>query len=212
MRKIDYIFLDLDGPILDGKLRHYNCYRDIILKDGGVPIDIDQYWNMKRAKIKRDIILHQSQYQNTYENFLQQWIDNIEKKEYLKFDELKPYISDTLSDWRDFAKSIVLVTMRNNHDNLLWQLHHFGIYNLLDNVISCSNIKQEGGKYNELKGLSFNTAIVIGDTEEDTITAEKLGIKVIAITNGLREKKHLCADYYFEEIYQIDMKQIISVI
>ena len=76
--RLDCIFLDLDGTILDGKLKHYNCYRDILIKDGGQPLDIDIYWNMKRSKIKRTITLEKSFYKKSYDDFYNQWIDNIE--------------------------------------------------------------------------------------------------------------------------------------
>ena len=59
-----------------------------------------------------------------------------------------------------------------------------------------------------MKDKIFNNAIFIGDTEEDTNTAKMLGIKSIGITNGLRNKKFLEADYYYEEIKDIDFNRL----
>jgi len=210
--KLDYIFLDLDGPILEGKLRHYNCYKDIILVDGGTPLEINDYWEMKRNKIRRDIVLEKSQYKNSYAKFIQRWNYQIEHRKYLLFDILKPEVKEVLISWRSIANNIVLVTMRNNRNNLLWQLKKLDIFSCLDQVIACPNIDGNGSKYSKLKDISFERAIFVGDTEEDTITAAKLGIKSIAITNGLRTKEHLDADYYFDEIKDIDFHKIIPLL
>lgn len=206
MEKLDYIFLDFDGPILDGKFKHYNCYKDIIVKDGGIPIDINQYWDMKRNKVSRDVLLRQSNYQGSYQSFLEQWVASIEKKHYLEQDVLKPNIHAALSSWLKLTKKIILVTMRNNRDTLLWQLSHLDLRIFFDEIISCPHsLTQADVKYHAIKHFDFKTAVMIGDTEEDTNTARKLNINSIAITNGLREKKYLDADYYYEEIFDIPL-------
>ena len=79
----DYIFLDLDGPILEGKNRHYECYKEIIETHGGDLLDLDTYWNLKRDKVTRDIILLKSNFQASYDVFLDSWIKNIENEKYL---------------------------------------------------------------------------------------------------------------------------------
>ena len=96
MNKLEYIFVDLDGTLLDGKIKHYMCYSDIIKKYGGTPICIDEYWEMKRNKIKRDKLLDITDFKGRYNQFLNCWIDNIEKDEYLKYDKLKPRSKEML--------------------------------------------------------------------------------------------------------------------
>jgi phosphoglycolate phosphatase-like HAD superfamily hydrolase len=206
-KKYDYIFIDLDGPILDGKYRHYNCYKDIILKDGGVPLDLNSYWNMKRNKINRIQVLKNSNYPETYENFLNQWLDCIEKKEYLEYDILKPNIISTLEKFIDYSDNIYLVTMRVQRANLLWQLEYHNLTKFFTSIINVG-FKDESPKYKALKHLNIKKGIFIGDTEEDTKTAKMLNIKSIGITNGLREKKFLYANYYFEELFYIDLEKI----
>ncbi|NOW89444.1 phosphoglycolate phosphatase-like HAD superfamily hydrolase [Clostridium beijerinckii] len=211
MEKLDYIFIDLDGTILEGKLKHHNCYKDIVIMDGGIPLDIDIYWNMKRNKISRDILLHKSYYKNTYNNFLNKWLMSIESKKYLSYDILKPNAVNTLIGWRSYSKKLILITMRNNSENLYWQLDRLSIRNLFDDVIicKCSNNTQ---KYDFIKDFIFTRAIVIGDTEYDTVLASKCNIKCIAVTNGLREKKFLNSDFYTSEIKDIDLEDIIKKI
>lgn len=202
---LDYIFLDFDGPLLDGKLRHYYCYKDIIMKYGGDLIDIDEYWDMKRSKVKRDVLLEKSKFENSYDVFYNEWIENIEKEEYLKYDILKPSVNDTLKKWKKLTSKIVLVTMRQSRETLIYQLKNLNIYDLFDEIIDCSPIKGMN-KYDVLKGKEFQKAIFIGDTEEDIKTAKLLKIPSIAILNGLRKKEFLEADYYYNEIKDIDLE------
>ena len=81
------------------------------------------------------------------------------------------------------------------------------MYNLLDEIIDCPP-QRKNTKYEALKHKNFKTAIFIGDTEEDTKTAKMLNIKSIGIISGLRKKEFLDADYYFEEIKDIDFNNL----
>lgn len=203
MKFFDYIFLDLDGPILEGKHRHYACYKEIVETHGGELLDIDTYWNLKRDKIKRDVVLLKSNFQASYDVFFDSWMKNIENEKYLELDILKPNVIETLNEWKNITDKIVLVTMRQNRAFLLQQLKDLDVYSLLDEIIDCPP-QRENTKYEALKNKIFSKAIFIGDTEEDTKTAKMLNIKSIGITNGLRSQKFLDADYYFEEIKDID--------
>ena len=211
MEKLDYILIDFDGTLLEGKYKHYNCYKDIINSDGGIPLDIDIYWEMKRNKVTRDVYLEKSYYKGTYEGFLQQWIQNIEDKKYLKYDILKPKVIETLKEWKRYANKLVLITMRNNKENLFWQLNTLGIEDLMDDVIVCRSIENKK-KHEFIKDYKINKAIVVGDTEDDIELALSCKIKSIVVTNGLRDKKFLKADFYTDEVKDIDIKGIIETI
>lgn len=210
MKKLDYIFIDLDGPILDGKLRNYNCYRDII-KDAGKPLDIVTYWMMKRNMVKQDVILEKSMYGGSYEEFYTQWFNNIEAEFYLDFDILKPNVNEVLLEWKKYVKCIVLITLRKNRDNLIWQLNKLNIIDLFDEIISCESMGSDS-KYNALMHFQYQHAIFIGDTEEDMNTAKKLNILSIGIINGLREKQYLDSNIYVPEIKDICLNDIISLV
>lgn len=206
-KMFDYIFLDLDGPLLEGKYRHYKCYEDIIKKHGGDILDIDTYWELKRNKVTRDVVLEKSNFKESYNVFFDAWMKNIEDKKYLKLDILKPNVIEILRQWKNISNSIVLVTMRQNRAFLIEQLKDLGVYNLLDEIIDCPP-QRKNTKYEALKHKNFKTAIFIGDTEEDTKTAKMLNIKSIGIISGLRKKEFLDADYYFEEIKDIDFNNL----
>ena len=206
-KMFDYIFLDLDGPILEGKYRHYECYKDIVNKFGGDILDINTYWNMKMSKVRRDVILKESAFKGSYEDFFNDWMCTVEDERYLKLDILKPQVIETLQKWKGITQKIVLVTMRQDESYLITQLQNLEVLSLLDEVIVCPP-QRKNTKYEALKNIKFNKAIFIGDTEEDTNTAKMLNIKSIGITNGLRKKKFLDADYYYKEIKDINFMEI----
>ena len=203
----DYIFLDLDGPILEGKNRHYQCYKDIIEKHGGNILDIDTYWDMKTSKITRDILLNKSDFQGSYSEFFEEWMKNIEDEKYLTLDILKPQVFETLDRWTKLTNKIVLVTMRQNREFLIQQLKNLKVHDFFDEIIDCPP-QRKNTKYEALKNTNFKKAIFIGDTEEDTNTAKMLNIKSIGITNGLRKNEFFDADYYYEEIKDIDFNTL----
>ena len=182
-KRFDYVFCDLDGTLLEDKQRHYECYKAIVKKYGGICIPPDEYWNGKRDKVKRTVLLEKSGFQGTYDDYLSAWLALIETPEFLKYETLKP---DTLSflEWlRDNSEHIVLTTQRRKRNNLLSQLEKLGISGFFEEVASGDH------KTDILEGEYNKDSLVIGDTEADEETAKRLGCTFIAVTDGLREEK-----------------------
>ncbi len=204
MKIYDSIFIDLDGPILDGKYRHYNCYRDIIKKFGGVPLDIETYWEMKRERKDLKVILSYSNINASSENFKELWIQNIEEDSYLKYDKLKPEIINSILRFKTKADNIYLVTMRSNEKNLFKQLDNLRLSHLFDKIVICNYIKNQS-KYSLLKNEPRTNAIFIGDTEVDLEAARLLNVKFIGIINGLRNSNFFIGEETCEELYLINI-------
>ncbi len=162
---------------------------------------------MKRRKVPRDIVLQKSNFQASYAVFVSQWMNNIENVKYLDLDNLKPQVIETLEAWKEISQFIVLVTMRQNRDHLLQQLRKLKVLPYFHQVIDCPP-QRHHSKYEALKDISFHKAIFVGDTEEDTKTAKMLGIPSIGITNGIRDREFLDADYYYPELKDIDFDEI----
>ena len=198
-KRFNYVFCDLDGTLLEDKQRHYECYKAIVKKYGGNCIPPDEYWNDKRNKVKRTVLLEKTGFQGTYDDYLSEWLALIETPEFLKYETLKP---DTLSflEWlRDNSEHIVLTTQRRNRKNLLSQLEKLGISGFFEEVASGDH------KTDILDGKYNKDSLVIGDTEADEETAKRLGCTFIAVTSGLRNEKYLTADRKItglKEIYE----------
>ena len=133
------------------------------------------------------------------------------KKEYLVYDVLRQSAIECLMEWKNYTDKLILITMRNNKENLDWQLDKLKIKRLFDEIIICK-CKENTNKYDFVENFKVNRGIVIGDTEHDIELSIACQLKCIAITSGLREKKYLDSDFYAEEIKDINMANLIKKI
>lgn len=202
------IILDLDGPLLEGRFRHYQCYRDILESFGHSPVGIDLYWTMKKDRANRHELLKLSNADHLYDQFLQAWMEKIETPEYLKLDTLQNGVVEILQCWKKDGIKLILATMRNNASNLKEQLSGLAITPLLDDILVVGS---------DLSGENKSTAVLpfirqypldeilwIGDTEVDVSSAKKLGIKVCALTCGLRSADYLSSlnpDFLMDDLH-----------
>ena len=127
--------------------------------------------------------------------FSKLWIENIENRKYLKLDKLFKDSVGLLS--RLNSEKLILITMRDNRKNLIWELKRLGLCDLFKAVLSCSplNNKDKTGpilEYIDDKNLSISkNSIIIGDSEKDIITGKKLNLTILAVDYGIRRKENL---------------------
>jgi phosphoglycolate phosphatase len=191
--------LDLDGPLLDGKQRHYSCYRNILEASGFEPIGIDEYWETKRGLVNRRELLKMSGAEAIYERFLAEWLLLIESPDALVLDRVQAGAIECLRNWKQERIEMILVTMRKNKNGLKQQLHSTGLGHHLDNVLVSDHAEGGEGKADAVRqfysdGLDrqfFEEGVWIGDTEADWQAAKSLGCEVFLVSNGLRNEKYL---------------------
>jgi len=193
MTAVKKIFLDLDGPLLDCKERHYHCYRRILEKFGYKPIDIDEYWEKKRAMISRRLLLNMSGAEDIYDDFLAAWLTMIESSDMLVLDKVQEGAVDCLRGWKEQGVELTLVTMRKNKHTLEEQLNLTGLRQFFDAVLVCDHADGGVGKADAVRELfqgnvNNETALLIGDTEADWEAAKSLGCEVVLLSNGLRNE------------------------
>lgn len=197
------IFIDLDGPILEGRRRHYQCYRDILLNSGeSLVLPLDDYWALKRSRTDISEILAATDARIGRDDFHEQWLKKIEAPEYITLDQLKPGAKETLEKWAR-ERRVHLATCRQFENVLLEQLEHLEILRLFSRVLCCGISERSLVKYRRIRALEYSRAVFIGDTEMDMESAARLGLPALAITTGLRDRALLQADHYFEEIRDI---------
>lgn len=206
--KYKYIFCDLDGTLLDDKMRHYLCYFDIVHMYGGNPISIDEYWCDKRNKVKRTELLEKTGFKSTYDIFYNEWIQRIEQEKYLSYEVLKPNISKAIEYIKQYVEKFYLVTMRNCEDNLMRQISYLGLKDYFDSIY-IGKTELGRSKADLIDKYYGTSALVIGDTEDDMMLAKKIGSPFLAITNGLRNQKYLKGTYYLEELVDIIASDIL---
>jgi len=193
---VKQIFLDLDGPLLDGKERHYHCYKHILDKYGYQPIPIKDYWKSKRDMFNRRALLDLSGAGEIYDVFLEDWLSMIETPQMLALDKVQYGAKERLLKWKNEGISLSLVTMRKNALGLDMQLKATGLRQYLDAVFMCDHNEGGEGKAAAVRHMCFDDDIIrkthwIGDTEVDWAAAKSLGCAATLLSNGLRSETYL---------------------
>lgn len=190
---IDTIIFDLDGPLLEVRMRLHQCYSDILRRHGFDPMAIDEYWIMKRNRKDRREQLAYSGAECIYDKFLQEWIDTIERPEYLRFDRLQPGALESMSFFKAKGIRLILATMRQSRENLLQELEFLGINSFFSQIVVCPHTDGGEGKARLVTQLGVEPArcLWIGDTEADILAARCLGCKIWAVTCGVRTEEFL---------------------
>jgi phosphoglycolate phosphatase len=192
--KIKTVIIDLDGPILEGKFRHYQCYSDILIRNGFLPMPMEEYWEMKRNRIDRHTQLSNSGADKIYHIFSKSWVEMIEKKNYLSLDRLQPGAVENLQSLRFSGIRIILITMRNNKDNLKWQLKFLDLLPLFDQVIAVGTAgadRKANAVRSYIDKIPKESCLWIGDTEADINAARLIEVKVCAVSCGVRTHDYL---------------------
>ena len=190
------VIVDLDGPILDGRLRHHQCYLEILHEYGLEPLPLDLYWRMKRQGICLRDQLAATNSDRIYESFKAKWLNRIEASNLLELDALQPGVVETLDGWQATGHvRLVLATMRQSEAGVMRQLERFGLASIWDAVLVCPPQSGAAGKcatVREALGASDRCACLwIGDTEVDVHAARGLGCPVWAVSCGVRNHAFL---------------------
>jgi phosphoglycolate phosphatase len=192
------IVCDLDGPLLDGRHKHFRCYETILRRHGYEPIGLDEYWTLKRNRVNRRALLERSNAPvEFYDIYNTEWLSSIEVPEFLSYDRLQTRALQTLAAWKDGQKELVLATIRHNVRSLNDQLEALGISRYFD-IVSLSPAKdgargKAAGVRDRMPAWDASRSLWIGDTEVDVEAARILGCRVWAITDGVRSADFLAS-------------------
>lgn len=178
------IAFDLDGTLIDVSKRDYQIYADLVNKLGGTPLSYPVYWPLRQAKTDIHQVLADSHITSDehIDVFLVERKALMESMEYLSIDVLFPdsiSVLDKLS--KDF--DIHILTIRHNKLNIESQLRSLGLERYHCHIVS-------GNKVEQLR-LIPHIDLMVGDTENDILPANTLGIKSVAVTTGIRNRQLL---------------------
>lgn len=211
---IHTVILDLDGPILDGQLRHYACYRQILTAHGYIPVDAATYWRMKRERVDRRQLLAASKAEAIYEEFLSEWLALIESPALLALDRLQPGVPARFIEWKNAGIVLVLATMRSQPERLDAQLKVLVLRELFEYVIVSPHRLAGTGKARKVREtvVDLNPAdcLWIGDTEIDVEAGRSMGCPVWAVTCGLRTESYLSSlspDFLSTDLTTVDLRR-----
>jgi phosphoglycolate phosphatase len=185
------VVLDLDGPLLEGRDRHWECYRQVLQGYGHEPLPQEDYWRLKRTGADRLVQLAASGAESIYDQFLEGWLGLIETPELLSLDRLQPGVLDVLDRWRDAGLYLVLATHRRDPVALRDQLLSLGLGSRLDRVLPSPPGGGAQGKAaavtDALRGEAARVCAWIGDTPVDHAAARILGCAAWIVTCGVRD-------------------------
>lgn len=188
------VVIDLDGPILDGRHRHYACYQRILTEAGYAPLTLGAYWSLKTAPMPLRSVLEHSAAAGFEAEFARLWRERIEDRELLALDVLQAGALARLHDIASTAR-LVVATMRRDAALAREQIDEMAVGQFVDAVLVTPHADGPNGKaqsvltYARRQGLS--PRLWIGDTEFDADAAAILGVPCVLVANGLRSRDHL---------------------
>lgn len=200
------LFLDLDGTLLDSKLRLYRLFQYLVIDS---ELSFEEYWELKRNKIgHKEILTSKFNYTNDqYNTFLNKWMSEIELKKWLDLDIPFNGVNSFLEHMSK-KNSLHVVTARQSSQNTLAQLKKFNWDNYLDSIFIT---EQKHSKLDLVKNNIYVTSDdwFIGDTGKDIEAGKKLGIKTAAVLSGFLNEKCLNAynpDIIIDNITNFELK------
>lgn len=181
------IAFDLDGTLLDSRLRHKQVM-DAVLAQFGLKIDTSDLVEFKSyGKNNIDFLLSKHVEEKNARAIQQKWIELIENEEYLCTDKLYP---DALSILEEYAKDndLILLTARNNKLGTYAQLENLKIKKYFKEIfIVPADIDSAQNKAEILQ--SQNVVLLVGDTASDATAAKTAGIEFKFHENGFHKKE-----------------------
>lgn len=188
----DVIFFDLDGTLLDIRQRFHRLHTNCLTQLNGMPLPLDQYWQLKQAKTSEADILKVNRNEDLLPAYEAMRKEQIEAIDYLQMDDywdgMTLYLH-SLGEKFDLA----IVTLRNDPATLLWQVENLGLNDFFPAILfpepgDQSAVRHET-KVNMVRrhfGSRQLSGWFVGDTEVDILAGKALGLKTCAVTFGLR--------------------------
>ena len=190
-----WLYLDLDGPLLDVSDRYHRVHCEIVRSLGGEPrLDRIAYWARKRDAQGAAALAAAEGLAEEARRYLERWLDRIETDDALAWDALQPDAPTVLATLAA-RRRVALVTLRQNRAGLERELDRFEIRSHLEAVLSASPVGVHGARTKQAlisdSGLPTDGAWLVGDTEIDVRAARLLGIRAAAVTCGIRSEARL---------------------
>jgi len=190
------MLFDLDGPILDVSEKYYRVYSDLVEHRGYAALPKAEFWDLKRARVRDEVILQRSGIEGWEQEFRELRHGLIETDQYLAFDRVWPGAVEVLKRISEYCPPI-LVTLRHSREALERQLAAFDLLGQFQTVLSAG--ATSGGENAQTKvdlvrrylGSDELAGWFVGDTETDCRAGRLLGIRTVAVTYGIRTHDQL---------------------
>ena len=208
MEKLN-IFFDLDGTLFDSRRRLFILFSELVHQSR---LSFDEYWDFKKQKISHERLLKEQFNWSPEEisNFQKEWMDRIEKKEYLDLDAPFEGLPQFLGDLTGSYK-LYVVSHRQFYESANYQLNKWSLGGYFEQLlITKQQIQKTDLIVKSILSINKND-LLVGDTGEDIKTAQSLGIISIAVLSGFLNKEVLTTynpDYIFDNITNIKFREL----
>lgn len=197
------VFLDLDGTLLDSRLRLYELFSKLV---PGAAWTFESYWRLKYEGLKhREILARIGWTSAEIVSFEQVWHDEIENDALLQLDKPIPGVEAALNILREHFRLVVL-TSRQREDGVRMQLGQLGWRDLFDEVWvtgrarSKLDLLRRAGDGGHLRGW------MVGDTGHDIETGRTCGLATVAVLSGFMTEATLrgyAPDHLIEDVSRL---------
>ena len=183
------IFFDLDGTLIDSKLRLYKLFQELVPKSN---LTFIEYWNFKQNKINHAKILKEKFDfdESSIFKFKQDWMKLIEIDRFLKLDTPIDGVGKYLLTLKEKEIDLFVVTARQNKSKAVKQIEDFGLLGFFNQILVTENKKSKFDLIHAVLQGSSN-GWMIGDTGYDIQVGKKLFLNTAAVLTGFLNERVL---------------------
>ncbi len=188
------IALDLDGTLIDARVRQVGVASEALAALAGESLDEERFWQAKRVGASTREALETLGYPSeTAASVARRWGERIESDEWLRRDRALTGAREVLADLRA-GHRIAVLTARREADGARLSLACAGLEELVDEVCVVDPARAADAKASAL--ARYRAAGFIGDTESDGEAARRAGVRFRAVSTGQRSSSYLQARGY----------------
>jgi len=195
------IVLDLDGTLIDSKLRLYRLFQ-YLAPDSS--LSYEQYWALKQNRVSNETILSSrlGYSKDEIAGFIAQWMALIESPPYLSLDSSFVGIETALGGLQQVA-DLYVCTARQLRQPVLDQLASLNLLQFFKQLLVTEQ------KYTKESLIAANVVNLssedwmVGDTGKDIQVGKLLNIKTCAVLSGFLSKESLrryCPDLIIDSV------------
>jgi phosphoglycolate phosphatase len=205
------IFFDLDGTLLDAKLRVFTLFCDLT---GQKELDFEAYWELKKSKLSHAVLLETRWGYSVSEihQFEKEFLAAIETPKYLDIDQQMPDVTSYLHQWKSEKHRLFIVTARQSRASVDYQINRWNWSGLFEQLLVT---EQQQTKEALIRPFLLNPsqALMVGDTGKDINTGKALKISTVAVLSGFLSKASLEAyqpDFILDSVCDLAQTKLLS--
>jgi phosphoglycolate phosphatase len=186
------VAVDLDGTVLDCRVRQVALAAELVREDGQPPLDEAAFWARKREGAStREALEALGVDEAASVRLAASWRAHVEDDGWLALDEVLPGAREALAALRGRGLRLMLVTARQRPEAVAAQLARLELTRLLGDVRCVDPAAAAERKAEVLRDEA--AAAFVGDAESDAAAAERAGVPFVAVASGQRTPAFLRA-------------------